>query len=101
MDLPVLIEPIAENVFRARLGDPLGLTAEGASKEEALDKLRLLVTQRVANGTELTVLRIPQSANGSGCFEGIYREDDPMVQEWLRTIEENRRLDDIAEGIER
>ena len=58
MQIPVLIEPVAPNGFRARSGEPLGLTAEGATREEALQKLRELVTRRIADG--------PRSSRGCG-----------------------------------
>jgi hypothetical protein len=32
---------------------------------------------------------------------GLYREDDPIVQEWLKIMDDNRRKLDEEEGIER
>jgi uncharacterized protein (DUF433 family) len=32
---------------------------------------------------------------------GLYREDDPIVQEWLKIMQDNRRKLDEEEGIER
>ncbi len=48
MEIPVLIEPVGPNGFRARSGEPFGLTAEGATREEALQKLREMVQNRIA-----------------------------------------------------
>ena len=36
MQIPILIEPIAGNGYRASGGEPLALTADGATHEEAL-----------------------------------------------------------------
>ena len=40
MELSVLIQQTAGNGFRAWCGEPIPATAEGATREEALDKLR-------------------------------------------------------------
>ncbi len=32
---------------------------------------------------------------------GLFRGDDPIVQEWLKIMQENRRILDEEEGIER
>ena len=40
MNIPVLIEPIANNGFRATGGLPFEITVEGATRDEALGRLR-------------------------------------------------------------
>src|ERR1700730_9151243 len=98
MEIPVLIEPVNNNGFRARSGEPLPLCAEGATSEEALNKLRELLETRLKNGTRLTSLSVSADkavlVNGGG----LYREDDPIVQEWLKIMEDNRRKLDEEEG---
>ena len=101
MELPILIEPLADKGFRARLNEPLGLVAEGPTKEQALASLKQLLDQRLRNGLEIASIPVGNGAARSLLSGGIWNENDPDVQEWLRTIEENRRLDDIREGIER
>ena len=39
MQIPVLIEPVAGNGFRAQGCEPFGLLAEGATRQAALEKL--------------------------------------------------------------
>src|SRR5437016_4676790 len=53
MDIPVLIEPVAGNGYRAKCGEPLPISAEGRTRDEALANLRRLVEQRVAAGAEV------------------------------------------------
>ena len=101
MEIPIFIEPIASKGFRARTGEPLGLCAEGVSKEEALGNLQILLSKRLQNGAELTTLSIGPPPHPFQNFKAIFKPDDPMVQEWLQIIEENRRKDDEQEGIER
>jgi predicted RNase H-like HicB family nuclease len=40
MKIPVLIEPIADDGFRATGGTPFEVTAQGTTREEALARLR-------------------------------------------------------------
>src|SRR5271167_3592381 len=69
MQIPVLIEPVAANGFRARTGEPLLLTAEGATREEALDKLQQLLTNKLKDGTEMATLYVgPVGPDGNTCL---------------------------------
>jgi hypothetical protein len=93
MQVPVLIEPISGNGFRARTGEPLALTAEGATAEEALQKLRDLVNSRLAAGARLVTLQVPEEDNPWLKMAGMYK-DDPLFDEWQQAIAENRRKAD-------
>jgi predicted RNase H-like HicB family nuclease len=93
MEIPVLIEPVAGNGFRARSAEPLGITAEGATSEEALQKVRQEIQNRLAAGTRLVSVEVP-SDHARARFAGIYSDDDPLVQEWLEIMAENRRRAD-------
>jgi predicted RNase H-like HicB family nuclease len=98
MQIPVLIEPIADAGFRARSGEPLSLVAEGSTREEALGKLRHLLETKLQNGSELMNLQMGVEVNpwlrGAGLFA-----DDEQFQEWQAVIEENRRKLDEEEGM--
>ncbi len=98
MQIPVLIEKLENNEFRARSGEPLPLTAEGATREEALEKLRQLLESRLSSGGELTSLDIGPKEHPLMKFAGIFA-DDPQFEEWQEAIAENRRREDEAEGI--
>jgi hypothetical protein len=90
MKLPVLIEPVGGNGFRARCGEPLGLTAEAPTPDEAVRKLQELVEARVSAGTLFTEIDVPDAGNpwlrGAGMFKG-----DPLFEEWQQAIAERRR----------
>jgi hypothetical protein len=101
MEIPVLVEPINNNGFRARSGEPLPLCAEGTTSDEAVKKLHELLQMRLKHGARLTSLMVGSDKTTAVKGGGIYREDDPIVQEWLRIMEENRRKLDEEEGIER
>ena len=50
MQIPVLIEPVAGNGYRAAA---FNYSVEGASKEEAIEKLKKLLKERIAEGRRL------------------------------------------------
>jgi len=90
MEIPVVIEPVAGNGYRAKTGDLLGLTAEGGTADEALRALRALVTQRVASGTQLAQLTVPGTVNPWKRVAGMF-ENDPLFDEWQQAIADRRR----------
>jgi hypothetical protein len=92
MEIPVLIEPVAGNGYVAKTGEPFALSAEGATRDEAMQKLRLLVHQRVSAGAELAALSVPERTAGNPWveFAGMFK-DDPYFEEVIQIMAENRR----------
>ncbi|HVS37106.1 MAG TPA: hypothetical protein VMS17_16210 [Gemmataceae bacterium] len=90
MQIPVLIEQIP-NGFRARTGEPLPLTAEGATREEALDKLRNQASRRIAAGAEITSIEVGPFKHPWDEFVGKWDPNDPVIAEWEKEVEEYRR----------
>ena len=94
MDIPVLIEPVAGNGFRARGCEPFALAAEGATRQEALEKLRTQLEQRLQAGAEIVSLRIQDQGNPWVQFAGMFK-DDPYFAEVVDIMaEERRRVDE-------
>jgi predicted RNase H-like HicB family nuclease len=92
MEIPVLIEPVAGNGYRAKCGEPLPITAEGRTRDEALANLRRLVQERVAAGAEVATMSLPakNAANPWAGFAGMFK-DDPYFDEVIDIMAENRR----------
>ncbi len=88
MQIPVLIEPIA-NGFRAHTGEPLPLTAEGATREEALRWVKEKIQEQISQGAELVTLEAPADNPWPPMF-GVFR-DDPDFDAWQEAIAEYRR----------
>lgn len=91
MDLPVLLEPVG-NEFRATLNQPLGLVAYGPTKETALSNLQTQLGMRLQNGAAIVPLPV---GNVSRILQTLasmkpYRDDDPLIQEWKKAMEEYR-----------
>lgn len=90
MQIPVLIEPIAGDGYRARGVEPFALTVEGATRDEVLRKLRESIQRRLVGGVELISLEVPTTENPWLRVEGIYK-DDPLFEEWQQAIAEYRK----------
>jgi hypothetical protein len=92
MQIPVLIEPVAGNGYRARGLEPFGLSAEGATREEVVAKLKEQLQDRLRQGGELLSLNVAESAVANPWveFAGMFK-GDPYFDEWQEAIAENRR----------
>jgi hypothetical protein len=88
--IPILIEPIAENGYRARGGEPLPAVAEGPTREAALAKLKEQLQARLRNGAEIVSLELPTERHPLAEFAGMFK-DDPDFKEVRRIMAANRR----------
>ena len=70
MNIPVLIEPIAEDGFRATGGLPFEITGDGATQEEALGRLRAEIERRCPAERSWFHLSSPQPKNTPGLRRG-------------------------------
>lgn len=92
MQIPILIEPVAGNGFRSRGGEPFALSAQGATREEVLEKLREQFHAQLRDGAEMVTLDVAERpfSNPWLEFAGMFK-DDPYFDEWQGAIAENRR----------
>jgi hypothetical protein len=96
---PDLIEPLANDGFRATSGPPLAVSGEGATREEALARLREEIDRRLASGAAVVPLEIAASEETPPIWGiGMFR-DNPLFDEWQAAIAEYRRKVDEEEDI--
>jgi hypothetical protein len=92
MEIPILIERVEGNGYRARSGEPLVLSAEGATEEEVLRKVREQIESRMAAGAHLVPMSVPPAQeHPSARFRGNWSKDDPVIQRWRQYVEEYRQ----------
>jgi hypothetical protein len=101
VEIPVIIEPVAGAGYRAIGAGGLssGLTADGPTAAEAMDRLAVQVQARVNSGAKLADLsmvgNVAPWTNDSGCLR-----DEPLYDAWRAAMEENRRkLDEDPEAL--
>jgi hypothetical protein len=90
MQIPVLVERVKGNGYRARGKDPFALSAKGATREEALARLRAKIQIRLKNGTEIVGLEVGLQPHPLAEFAGMFK-DDPLFDDWQKAIAEYRR----------
>jgi hypothetical protein len=93
MQIPILIEPMKGNGYRARGGEPLALTAEGATQEEALANLSEKLQARLCNGAVLVPFDLPAQPHPLAEFVGMFK-DDPLIDEWKKSMKAYRKKRD-------
>jgi len=96
MKIPVLIEPVSSNGYRATGLGPDGVVAEGSTDVEALNNLRKLVEDRIRAGARLTYLDVAAEEPSVQPSAGMLDPNDPLVKEWKEIMAENRRRDDAS-----
>src|SRR5438067_1513637 len=99
MQIAVLVERVAGNGYRARGAEPFAISARGATRKEALAKLRGKIESRLKNGTEIVGLEIGAQAHPWMEFAGMFK-DDPWIEDWKKSMEEYRqRIDDDPDAL--
>ncbi len=93
MELSVLIQALPGNGYRASCGEPLVASAEGATRDEALAKLRADLEARTAVSDEVVKLTIHPKRSISK--EPIW-PDDQFTRDWLAGISAVRAEADQA-----
>ena len=90
MQIPVLVEQVKGNGFRARGTEPFAVSAKGATREEALAKLRTKIESRLKKGTELVALEIGAPPHPWMQFACMFK-DDRWMDDWEKYMAEYRR----------
>ena len=89
MELSVLIQQVSGNGYRASCGEPLVAVAEGATRDEALAKLKADLEARTAASDEIVRLTIHPKIS----MEPVWPDDD-ITQDWLEGIATARAAED-------
>jgi hypothetical protein len=90
MQIPVVVERVKGNGYRARGTEPFAVSAKGAKREEALAKLRMKIETRLKKGTDLVALEIGPLPHPWTEFAGMFK-DDPWIDDWVKSMAEYRQ----------
>lgn len=90
MKIPILIEPISHERYRATGSEPFVGSVEAETPDAALAKTRQLIDDRLAHGARIAIIDVPSSADPWLDMAGIFH-DDPFFDEWQQAIAEYRR----------
>lgn len=91
MDVSVMLEHVKENRYRATALVPTPLVAEAPTRDEALDKIRALINERLSH-VELIQVEVPlgPERNAWLAIAGSWR-DHPDVDDVMENIHAYRR----------
>ncbi|HVK12176.1 MAG TPA: hypothetical protein VM597_25715 [Gemmataceae bacterium] len=99
MEIPVLVEPLIDRKgFRATIGGPLSLSADGETREDAIDNVKRLTRDRLGPEGEIRGLAL---STGDPLAElAGFLPDDELTREWMEIMNERRRqANESADGL--
>ena len=98
MQVTVFVERLDERTYRAETAQPITLVTEGRTRDEAIERLRVLAQQRLTAG-EMVHLEIPEVVVPHPWipFAGVWK-DHPDLDDVLAHIAAERRRLDEAES---
>lgn len=91
MDVSVILERIKENGYRASAFVPAPTVAEAATREQAVDRIRAMLSEKLA-GAEVIQVAVPAAAKPNAwlAIAGAWR-DHPDVDQVMENIQAYRR----------
>jgi hypothetical protein len=89
VQIPVVVEPVKGNGFRAWSADPVAVSAKGPTRDEALASLRQKIQKRLKH-LELVSLEVESTPHPMMAFAGMFK-DDPLFERWQKSIAAYRR----------
>ncbi len=90
MRIPILVEPISVERYRATGGEPFVESVEAETPDAALAKMRERIAGRLSQGAHIAMLDLPDGGNPWLDGAGMFR-DDPLFDDWQRAIADYRR----------
>jgi hypothetical protein len=102
MEIPIVVEPTPQGLFRAQAPPPLTSVGEGPTIDLAMANLRLELNKELQGGKKIVMLDID---GGTGRLHPWlemtgWLKDDPLFEEWQAIIKEYRGLCDREAGME-
>lgn len=98
MQVSVLVGPVNGNGFRA-ISEDYSVSAEGATEEEALERIGKVLEERLAVGYRRVTINVPLGSHPAERFFGTLK-NDPQIDEWKAAMAEyRRRIDDNENGL--
>lgn len=89
MKIPILVEPVSAERYRATGGEPFVGSIEAETADAALAIMKQRIEDRLSQGARIAVLDLPLGPNPWLEGAGMFR-DDPLFDDWQRAIAEYR-----------
>lgn len=101
MDIPVQVERVGASPprYRAKVGLPFEVVAEGDSHSEAIKAIRTNLENKIAEGTIIESIAVDAKADPFLAFAGTL-PNDALTASWIDAMKEYREAVDRDEAIE-
>jgi predicted RNase H-like HicB family nuclease len=93
MKVAILIEPAPGGGFQAKAGEPFGMSAQGATADEAARQLETALRERLRGGGRLAYIDLGNGPDAPLRLPPV-ADDDWAFQAMMEAIVENRRRED-------
>jgi hypothetical protein len=100
MQLPIVVESIGSDQFRAYGLPPFTATSEGKTSKEAVDNLRQELQKEMAAGKQIMMIDVPAPQENPWLAMAGWLKDDPLFDEWRAEVEAYRKQCDDDAGID-
>jgi hypothetical protein len=89
MKIPILVEPISGERYRATGSEPFVGSVEGETPDAALVRMKERIEEQLSQGARIAMLDVPDGPNPWLEGAGMFR-DDPLFDDWQRAIAQYR-----------
>lgn len=100
MQIPILVEALGQDQYRAEAPAPFSVAAEGKSSAEAVQNLRSRIEQEFSNGRQVILLDVAIPNEPPWTKYIGHLKDDPLFDQWQIAIRDYRKQRDVDDGIE-
>ena len=88
--IPVLIETISNQRYRATGGEPFGGCVEGETPEAALREMKRRIEDRIAGGARIAAVALPDTHDLPAVGPGMFRES-LLYDAWQQAMADYRQ----------
>ncbi|MCC6493669.1 MAG: hypothetical protein IT424_11690 [Pirellulales bacterium] len=100
MQIPVVVESVGSDHFRAQSLPPFSAVADGTTKEEAVSKVRDELNKQIEEGKDVVMVEVETKAENPWLKIAGRLKDNPSFDEWRAEVEAYRRQCDVEAGVE-
>jgi hypothetical protein len=94
MQIPVVVETLGVNQFRAEAPAPFSVTAEAKTSAEAVQNLRARIEKEFANGKQIVALNLEVSGENPWIQFAGHLKDETFLSDFQEGLVEYRRQRD-------
>jgi hypothetical protein len=94
MQIPIVVETLGQNQFRAEAPAPFSVAAEGKSSAEAVQNLRARIEKEFSNGKQIVILDLALGGENPWIQYAGHLKDETFLSDFQAGLAEYRRQRD-------